>query len=114
MVGHRGQSRFRRSWAGVLRGREVLDDIPWRTFAHDADLHGTNRCRGSGLIPAADRDHVETVRTPIDANVNVDHGGEVRYRAEKFDRGIGRITDGFNGISGDRLTWLLVWATSSR
>ena len=51
------------------------------TLAHGADLRSTNRYRGTALIPAAERGHVDTVRTLIDAGVDVDHVNRLGWTA---------------------------------
>ena len=51
------------------------------TLAHGADLRSTNRYGGTALIPAAERGHVETVRTLIEAGVDVDHVNNLGWTA---------------------------------
>ena len=51
------------------------------TLAHGADLASTNRYGGTALIPAAERGHVEVVRTLIAAGVNVDHVNRLGWTA---------------------------------
>ena len=51
------------------------------TLAHGADLGSTNRYGGTALIPAAERGHVETVRTLIEAGVDVDHVNKLGWTA---------------------------------
>jgi ankyrin repeat protein len=51
------------------------------TLAHGADLKSTNRYGGTALIPAAERGHVETVKTLIDAGVAVDHVNRLGWTA---------------------------------
>ena len=51
------------------------------TLAYGADLQSTNRYGGTALIPAAERGHVETVRTLIAAGVEVDHVNNLGWTA---------------------------------
>ncbi len=51
------------------------------TLANGADLKSTNRFGGTALIPAAERGHVETVQTLIDAGVAVDHVNRLGWTA---------------------------------
>ncbi|MFH5775462.1 ankyrin repeat domain-containing protein [Paracoccus sp. NGMCC 1.201697] len=51
------------------------------TLAHGADLKSTNRFGGTALIPACERGHVETVRTLIEAGVDVDHVNNLAWTA---------------------------------
>ena len=51
------------------------------TLEHGADLKSTNRYGGTALIPAAERGHVETVRTLIEAGVDVDHVNSLGWTA---------------------------------
>jgi ankyrin repeat protein len=51
------------------------------TLLHGADLKSTNRYGGTALIPAAERGHVETVRTLIAAGVDVDHVNNLGWTA---------------------------------
>src|SRR5690606_27993669 len=51
------------------------------TLAHGADLESTNRYGGTALIPAAERGHVETVRTLIQAGVNINHVNNLGWTA---------------------------------
>jgi ankyrin repeat protein len=51
------------------------------TLAHGADLKSTNRYGGTALIPAAERGHVDTVRTLIEAGVDVDHVNNLGWTA---------------------------------
>ena len=51
------------------------------TLAHGADLKSTNRYGGTALIPAAERGHVETVRTLIEAGVDLDHVNRLGWTA---------------------------------
>ncbi|AIO44597.1 ankyrin repeats family protein [Burkholderia cepacia] len=101
MAGRRGQSRFRRTW-GSFAGFEALDDILRMTLAHGADLSGTNRYRGAASIEVVERGHVEMVRTPIDAGVNVDHVNRLGWAAvlEAITFGDGSERD----VSVERLT----------
>jgi hypothetical protein len=48
---------------------------------HGADLRSTNRYGGTALIPAAERGHVDTVRTLIAAGVDVDHVNKLGWTA---------------------------------
>ncbi|RQR50765.1 ankyrin repeat domain-containing protein [Burkholderia sp. Bp9140] len=49
--------------------------------ALEGRLRSTNRYRGTALIPAAERGHVDTVRTPIHAGVDVDHVNQLGWSA---------------------------------
>jgi ankyrin repeat protein len=51
------------------------------TLANGADLKSTNRYGGTALIPAAERGHVDTVRTLIEAGVDVDHVNNLGWTA---------------------------------
>ena len=51
------------------------------TLAHGADLKSVNRYGGTALIPASERGHVETVRTLIEAGVDVDHVNRLVWTA---------------------------------
>lgn len=51
------------------------------TLQHGADLKSTNRYGGTALIPAAERGHVDTVKTLIAAGVNVDHVNHLGWTA---------------------------------
>src|SRR5262249_36637441 len=51
------------------------------TLEHGADLKSTNRYGGTALIPAAERGHVDTVRTLIEAGVDVDHVNKLNWTA---------------------------------
>jgi len=51
------------------------------TLAHGADLKSTNRYGGTALIPAAERGHVETVRTLIKAGGDVNHVNNLHWTA---------------------------------
>jgi ankyrin repeat protein len=51
------------------------------TLEHGADLKSTNRYGGTALIPASERGHVETVRTLIEAGVDVDHVNNLGWTA---------------------------------
>jgi hypothetical protein len=51
------------------------------TLANGADLKSTNRYGGTALIPAAERGHVGTVRTLIEAGVDVDHINNLGWTA---------------------------------
>jgi ankyrin repeat protein len=51
------------------------------TLANGADLKSTNRYGGTALIPASERGHVETVRTLIDAGVDIDHINNLGWTA---------------------------------
>jgi ankyrin repeat protein len=51
------------------------------TLSHGADLESTNRYGGTALIPASERGHVETVRTLIEAGVDVDHVNKLGWTA---------------------------------
>jgi hypothetical protein len=50
-------------------------------LTHGADLKSTNRYGGTALIPAAERGHVETVRTLIESGVSVDHINDLGWTA---------------------------------
>jgi ankyrin repeat protein len=51
------------------------------TLANGADLKSTNRYGGTALIPAAERGHVETVKTLIEAGIDVDHVNRLGWTA---------------------------------
>ncbi len=51
------------------------------TLDHGADLASTNRYGGTALIPAAERGHVETVRTLIEAGTDIDHINKLGWTA---------------------------------
>ena len=51
------------------------------TLSHGADLKSTNRFGGTALIPASERGHVETVRTLIEAGINVDYINRLGWTA---------------------------------
>lgn len=51
------------------------------TLMHGADLKSINRYGGTALIPAAERGHVETVRTLIAAGVDVNHVNNLGWTA---------------------------------
>ncbi|AQT53974.1 MULTISPECIES: ankyrin repeat domain-containing protein [Burkholderia cepacia complex] len=51
------------------------------TLAHSADLRSPIRYRCTAWIPAAERGRVDTMRTLIDASVNVDHVNRLGWTA---------------------------------
>ena len=51
------------------------------TLENGANLESTNRFGGTALIPAAERGHVETVRTLIAAGVDLDHVNRLGWTA---------------------------------
>ncbi|EOG1663787.1 ankyrin repeat domain-containing protein [Proteus mirabilis] len=55
----------------LYAGARGLQEILALTLAHGADLNSINRYGGTALIPAAERGHVATVKTLIDAGVDV-------------------------------------------
>lgn len=65
----------------LLAGAQGRLAILKLTLAHGADLASTNRYGGTVLIPAAERGHVETVRTLIAAGVKVDHVNRLGWTA---------------------------------
>src|SRR5690606_15513038 len=65
----------------LYAGARGHDEILAMTLDHGADLKSTNRYGGTALIPAAERGHVQTVRTLIAAGVDVDHGNTPGWTA---------------------------------
>ncbi len=53
----------------LYAGARGLQEILALTLAHGADLNSINRYGGTALIPAAERGHVATVKTLIDAGI---------------------------------------------
>src|SRR5207253_9464689 len=52
-----------------------------RTLAAGADLAGTNRFGGTGLIPAAHHGHVEAVRILLGTAIDKDHVNNLGWTA---------------------------------
>src|SRR5690606_32623090 len=67
--------------AYLYAGAQGHLDILNMTLSHNADLQSTNRYGGTALIPAAERGHVATVRTLIEAGVAVDHVNNLGWTA---------------------------------
>src|SRR5690606_6838270 len=67
--------------AYLYAGAQGHLDILNMTLSHNADLQSTNRYGGTALIPAAERGHVKTVKTLIEAGVAVDHVNNLGWTA---------------------------------
>jgi ankyrin repeat protein len=51
------------------------------TLAAGADVHRTDSYNGTGLIRAADRGHVEIIRTLLQTDIDVDHVNRLGWTA---------------------------------